>query len=80
MKKLLLSVVAIVGFGGIAAAAAVAVKRATSPGCTGGKALPAHPVTVALHRGLPLRPVTVALRLVAEASSRRVTTYSRTLR
>ena len=66
--------------GGVAAATAMAVRTATSPGCGGGKALPVHPVPFTLHRALPLRPVTVALRLVAEASTKRVSTFSRTLR
>jgi hypothetical protein len=66
--------------GGIAAAALVATKTATSPGCRGGKALPQHPVSFIVHRALPLRPVTVAVRLVAETSTKRSSTFSRTLR
>lgn len=66
--------------GGIAAAAAVARRTAASPGCAGGKALPLRPARFTLRRSLPLRPVTVAVRLVAESSSRRASTFSRTLR
>ena len=66
--------------GGVAAAAAIATKTATSLGCRGGKVLPQHPVAFTLDRGLPLRPATVAVRLVAETSLKRSTTFSRTLR
>ena len=48
-----------------------------SPGCTGGEALPARPVRIRLERSSPLRPVTVAVRLVAEGSEKRVSTFSR---
>ena len=66
--------------GGVAAAAAMATKTARSAGCKGGKALPARPVAFTLRRGLPLQPATVAVRLVAESSRKRVSTFSRTLR
>jgi len=66
--------------GGLAAAAAVGQRTAGSPGCVGGKSLPSRPAAFALRRSLPLRPVTVAVRLVAESSSRRVSTFSRTVR
>jgi hypothetical protein len=66
--------------GAIAAAAAVGRRTAGSPGCLGGKSLPLRPAAFALRRTFPLRPVTVALRLVAESSSRRVSTFSRTVR
>jgi len=64
--------------GGIAAEQAMKSRTAKSPGCTGGEALPARPVRVRLERDVPLRPVTVAVRLVAEGSDRRVSTFSRT--
>jgi len=66
--------------GAIAAAAAVGLRTAASPGCAGGKSLPLHPATFTLRRNLPLRPVTVAVRLVAEASARRASSFSRTVR
>jgi len=66
--------------GGPAAAAMVGRRSALSPGCVGGKSLPLRPASFALRRSLPLRPVTVAVRLVAESSSRRVSTFSRTVR
>ncbi len=65
--------------GGVAAAAAMARRRATSPGCFGAEALPSRPARFVLRRTLPLRPVTVAVRVVAESSSQRTNTYSRTL-
>ena len=58
----------------------MATRTRTSPGCTGGKAIPLHPVAFKLRRALPLRPATVAVRLVAETSKKRFNTYSRTLR
>jgi hypothetical protein len=64
--------------GGIAAEKVMKSRTAKSPGCTGGEALPARPVRVRLERSVPLRPVTVAVRLVAEGSDRRVSTFSRT--
>ena len=64
--------------GGIAAERAMKARTRTSPGCTGGEALPARPVRVRLERSSPLGPVTVAVRLVAEGSDRRVSTFSRT--
>ncbi len=66
--------------GGIAAAAAMVRQTATSPGCRGGKALPSRPVKFTLRRSAPLRPVTLAVRLVAESSAKRTSTFSRTLR
>ena len=66
--------------GGVAAGAAMATRTASSPGCRGGKALPFHPLAFTLQRAVPLRPVTVALRLVAEGSAKRVSTFSRSLR
>jgi hypothetical protein len=65
--------------GGTAAAAAMLTQRATSPGCKGGKSLPSHSASFVLHRTLPLLPATVAVRVVAEASSLRSRTFSRTL-
>lgn len=66
--------------GGAAAAAAMTRRVATSPGCSGGKALPSRPTRFILRRSLPLRPVTVAVRLVAESSAKRSSTFSRTVR
>jgi len=65
--------------GGLAAAAAVARRTATSPGCTGGKALPLHPAHFTLRRTGALRPATVVVRLAAEANPLRASTFSRTL-
>ncbi len=66
--------------GGVAAATAMVQRTATSPGCAAGKALPSRPVRFTFRRSAPLRPVTVAVRLVAESSAKRSTTFSRTLR
>jgi len=66
--------------GGVATAALMATRTRMSPGCTGGKAMPMHPVAFTIKRALPLRPATVAMRLVAETSKKRFNTYSRTLR
>jgi hypothetical protein len=66
--------------GGVAAAAVMATKTPTSPGCRGGKALPLRPASFMLQRALPLRPATVAMRVVAETSVKRFNTFSRTLR
>jgi hypothetical protein len=63
--------------GNVAAEKALTAKTPKSPGCTGGEALPARPVRIRLERPSPLRPVTVAVRLVAEGSDRRVSTFSR---
>jgi hypothetical protein len=64
--------------GGAAAERAMKARTPTSPGCTGGEALPARPARVRLVRSEALRPVTVAVRLVAEGSEKRVSTFSRT--
>ena len=66
--------------GGIAAERALRARTPTSPGCTGGEALPARPVRIRLERNEPLRPMTVAVRLVAEGSPKRVSSFSRTFR
>jgi hypothetical protein len=66
--------------GGVATAALMVKRTATSPGCTGGNVMPMNPVAFTIRRGLPLRPATVAVRLVAETSKKRFNTYSRTLR
>ncbi len=66
--------------GGVTTAALMVDRKATSPGCTGGRVMPMHPLAVTIRRTLPLRPATVALRLVAETSKKRFNTYSRTLR
>ena len=66
--------------GGVATAALMAKRTATSPGCTARSVMPMHPVAFTMRRGLPLRPATVAVRLVAETSKKRFNTYSRTLR
>ena len=66
--------------GGVATAALMANRTATSRGCRGGKVMPMHPLAFKIRRALPLRPATVALRLVAETSKKRFNTYSRTLR
>jgi len=66
--------------GGTAAARAMVRRTASSPGCTGGSALPSRPARFTLRRSTPLRPTTVAVRLVAESSPKRFNTYSRTLR
>lgn len=66
--------------GGVAAATAMAQQRAADPGCLGGTVSPSRPLRFRLQRGLPLRPATVAVRLVAQSSSRRSRTFSRTLR
>jgi hypothetical protein len=42
--------------------------------------MPQHPISFMVRRGLPLRPATIAVRLVAETSTKRSTTFSRTLR
>jgi len=63
--------------GTVAADRALKTKTKRSPGCTGGEALPARPVRIRLARTAALRPVTVAVRLVAEGSENRVTTFSR---
>jgi hypothetical protein len=66
--------------GGVAAAAALASRTATSPGCRGGKAMPVRPASFTLRRGTGvLRPVTVAVKLSAEANPKRVSTFSRAL-
>jgi hypothetical protein len=66
--------------GGVAAAAVMTHKTATTAGCKAGKVMPLHPVAFAFTRALPLRPATVAVRLVAETSPKRWTSFSRTLR
>jgi hypothetical protein len=66
--------------GGVATAALMANRTATSRGCTGGKVMPLHPLALTIRRRAPARPATVALRLVAETSKKRFNTYSRTLR
>ena len=66
--------------GGVAAATVMARQTARSPGCAAGTALPNRPARFSLRRGRPLAPVTVAVRLVAETSPKRSSTYSRTLR
>jgi hypothetical protein len=65
--------------GGVAAAAAMARKTATSPGCSGGKAMPSKPVGFTFRRPGVLVPATVAVKLTAEANAKRVSTFSRTL-
>lgn len=65
--------------GGVAAAATMERRTATSPGCLSGKALPQRPVKLTFRRKGRLQPATVAIRLVAETSSRRTRTFSRTL-
>ena len=65
--------------GGAAAAAAMARKTASSPGCTGGTALPLRPASFTFRRTGRVLPATVAVRLSAEANARRVSTFSRTL-
>ena len=67
--------------GGVAAAAAMVRRTATSPGCVGGKALPLAPGQVRLSpQRARCAPATVAVRLVAESSAKRSSTFSRTLR
>jgi hypothetical protein len=66
--------------GGVATAALMVDRKATSPGCTGGKVMPMHPLAFTIRRALPLRPATVAMRVVAETSKKRFNTFSRTLR
>jgi hypothetical protein len=66
--------------GGIAAASVMAARTASSPGCAGGRTLPLRPARFRLLRPAPFRPVTVAVRLVAETSAKRVSTFSRTIR
>ena len=68
------------GWEAIAAERAMRARTPKSPGCTGGEALPARPVRIRLERSSPLRPMTVAVRLVAEGSQKRVSTFSRTFR
>jgi len=63
----------------VLATTAIAGLTATSPGCVGGKALPQHPASFQVQRPGRLRPVTVAVRLVAETSPRRVSTFSHTV-
>ncbi len=68
--------------GALAAAKAMKTRTATSPGCAGATigAGPMRPAPFALIRVGRLTPATVAVRLVAGASSKRVSTFSRTLR
>jgi hypothetical protein len=66
--------------GGVAAAAIMNSRTATSPGCIAGKALPGRPAKFTFRRQGRLQPATVAIRLVAETSSRRARTFSRTFR
>ena len=66
--------------GGIAAAADVAQRTTTSPGCLGGRVFPGRPASFVFRREGQLAPVTVAIRLVAEASPLRSRTFSRQLR
>ena len=66
--------------GGLAAATAMAARTARSPGCRAARALPLRPGVFTLTRSLPFRPVTVAVRMVAEGSAKRVSTFSRTIR
>jgi len=66
--------------GGVAAASAMQRLTATSTGCLGGKALPLRPARFTFRREGRLRPATVAIRLVAETSTLRSRSYSRTLR
>ncbi len=66
--------------GGRAAAAAMAERTATSPGCLGTKILPRRSAKFTFRREGRLEPATVAIRLVAESSDRRTRTFSRTLR
>ena len=58
----------------------MARRTATSPGCKGAKVMPLHPVSFTIRRVLPLRPATVAVRVVAETSTKRFNTFSRTVR
>ncbi len=66
--------------GGVVAAALMAQRTATSPGCLESKALPKRPAKLIFRREGALRPATVAIRLIAESSDRRSRTFSRTLR
>ncbi len=66
--------------GGRAAATAMATKTASSPGCTGGRAVPLRRLKLRFVRTGRLLPATIALRLVAEVAPDRVSTFSRTLR
>jgi hypothetical protein len=65
--------------GAVAAAAVVASRTATGPGCTGGKALPLRPASFVLQRPGPLGPATVVVKLTAETNPVRVSMFSRTL-
>src|SRR4029079_12655722 len=66
--------------GGTAAERAMKARTPKTPGCTGGEALPARPVHIRLERTDLVRSVTVAVRLVAEGSVKRSSTFSRTYR
>jgi len=66
--------------GGHVADARMARLTAATPGCTGGAVLPGRPARFVIRREPPLRPATVAVRIVAEASAKRTSTFSRTLR
>lgn len=66
--------------GGAAAALAMESRTATSAGCVAAKVLPRRPVTFTFRREGQLRPVTAAIRFVAESSTRRSRTFSRTVR
>ena len=65
--------------GARAASALMEERTATSPGCTGRKVIARWPLRLTLRRERPLVPATAAIRLVAETSSRRSRTFSRTL-
>jgi hypothetical protein len=66
--------------GGLVAAALMAKRTATSPGCLESKALPQRPARLVFRREGTLRPATVAIRLIAESSDLRSRTFSRNVR
>jgi hypothetical protein len=62
------------------ALSAVRTRRASSPGCVGGKALPLRPAELRLLRPPSGHPTTLAVRLSAEANTARTSVFSRPFR
>ena len=58
----------------------VRTRRASSPGCVGGKALPLRPAELRLLRPPSGHPTTLAVRLSAEANTARTSVFSRPFR
>jgi hypothetical protein len=62
------------------ALSAVRTRRAWSPGCVGGKAMPLRPAALRLLRPQAGQPTTLAVRLSAEANAARTSVFSRPFR